>query len=45
MQTIRQEGGVVTRIDVIEVAPEYQEKLLEGMSRRAKAAEPAEAAR
>lgn len=35
MKAIRQEGEVVTRIDVIEVASESQQKLLEGMTRQA----------
>ncbi|MDQ3941516.1 MAG: hypothetical protein M3254_00230 [Actinomycetota bacterium] len=35
MKAIRQEGEVVTLIDVIKVASESQQKLLEGMTRQA----------
>jgi hypothetical protein len=34
MKAIRQEGEVVTLIDVIKVASESQQKLLEGMTRQ-----------
>jgi hypothetical protein len=34
MKAIRQEGEVVTLIDLIKVASESQQKLLEGMTRQ-----------
>ena len=45
MKGIRQEGEVVTLIDVIKVASEGQQKLLEGMTRQAAVAKLAGAVR
>ena len=44
MKAIGQEGGLVNRIDTIDVTPECQQKLPEGMIGRAKVTETAEVA-